>query len=164
MHNARKAAPALQGKITEQAAAPAAAAPRMGATYWIPGTPITGQQAEAEAARLISTIALAEEALRIAADHRSERHALGETMEETRDRWNEAFAIEEAAIACRKAARKALADLRVFPDKRSPDEIASRIHLARCAALALKRACDAGQESAQRRRVGIAERQNGGSR
>jgi hypothetical protein len=157
MHNARKAAPAEQGKITEQAAAPAAAAPRMGATYWIPGTPITGQQAEAEAARLISTIALAEEALAIAADHRSARHAPGETAEETAARWTEAAEIEEAAIACRKAARKALADLRVFPDKRTPVDIALRIHLARCAALALKRACDAGQAA-------TIARQKGGSR
>ena len=129
----------------------------MSAAYWITGTPITGQQAEAEAARLIATIALAEEALRIAADHRSARHAPGETAEETAERWTEAAEIERAATGCRKAARKALADLRVFPDKRSPDEIASRIHLARCAALALKRACDAGQAA-------TIARQKGGSR
>jgi hypothetical protein len=123
----------------------------MSATYWIAGLPITGQQAAAEAKRLISTIALAEEALRIAADHRSARHAPGETAEETAERWTEAAEIEEAATGCRKAARKALADLRVFPDKRTPDEIASRIHLARCAALALKAACDRGQHGAAAR-------------
>lgn len=127
-------------------------------TYWIPGTPLTPAAAAAERERLIATIALAEEAQHLAADHRSERHAPGETMEQTTARWDEAFAIETAAEACRKAARSALAAVAVFPDVRSPDAIASKIHLARCAALALKRACDAGQEAAQRRRVDIAAR------
>jgi hypothetical protein len=130
----------------------------MSANYWIPGTPITGQQAEAETKRLLSTIALAEEALRIAADHRDARHAPGETAGESQDRWTEAAEIETAALDCRKAARKALADLRVFPDKRSPEDIANRIHLARCAALALKRACDAGQVAQNRRSLRLAAR------
>lgn len=120
----------------------------MSATYWIPGTPITPAAAAAERERLIATIGLAEEALALAADHRSARHAPGETIEQTAARWDEAAAIEAAAKGCRKAARLALA---AVADAPSPDALASKIHLARCAALALQRACDAGQAAAAAR-------------
>ena len=111
--------------------------------------------AEAERSRLLSTIAIADEAMRLAADHRHRRHALGEMIEETTARWNEAHQIETTAKAARKAARAALAAVAVFPDVWSDEEIAAKIEAARSAALALKAACDAGQEAAQRRRVTI---------
>ena len=101
--------------------------------------------AAAERSRLLSTIAIADEAMRLAADHRSARHAPGETIAETSERWTEAAAIETAASACRKAARAALAAVAVFPDVWSDEEIAAKIEAARSAALALKAACDAGQ-------------------
>jgi hypothetical protein len=109
----------------------------------------------AEADRLRKTIALAEEAIKIAADHRSARHAPGETETETWARWNEAGEIETAALACRKAARSALRRLDI-PRMGSPEQIAESIAAAKAAALALKAACDAGQEAEQRRRVDIA--------
>jgi hypothetical protein len=119
--------------------------------------------ARAEAERLRQTIALAEESLRLAADHRSERHALGETMEETRDRWDEAFSIETAALDCRKAARAALTRITGVVIT-APEDHLARIEIARAAALALKATCDAGQEAAQRRRVDIAARNGGNGR
>ena len=131
--------------------------------YWVAGLPLTSEAAAAEAKRLRQTIALAEEAIRIAADHRSARHAPGETIAETSERWTEAAEIEAAAKACRKAARSALAGIAVFPDVWSDDEIRAKIETARAAALDLKAACDAGQEADQRRRVSIAARQKGGA-
>lgn len=101
--------------------------------------------AAAEAERLRKTIALAEEAQRLAADLRSDRHAPGEEIAETTARWNEAGTVEMAALDCRKAARSALAGLRVFPDRWSAEKIAAKIEAARSAALALKAACDAAQ-------------------
>ena len=112
----------------------------------------------AEAARLRQTITLAEEAIKIACDHRSAKHAPGETANETAARWDEAHQIETAAKACRKAARKALASLKVFPDLRSPEEIAEHIAAAKAAALALKAACDAGQRDHARRQIRLAAR------
>lgn len=101
--------------------------------------------AAAERQRLLTTIAISDEAMRIAADHRSARHAPGETIAETSERWTEAAAIETTAAACRKAARAALAAIAVFPDVWSDEEIAAKIEAARSAALALKAACDCGQ-------------------
>ena len=115
----------------------------------------------AEAARLRKTIALAEESLRLAADHRSARHAPGETAEETAARWDDAHAVEAAALDCRKAARAALSRITGVVIT-APEDHRARIETARAAALVLKAACDAAQEAAQRRRVDIAAR-NGGS-
>ena len=112
----------------------------------------------AEAKRLRQTITLAEEALRIAADHRSAKHAPGETANETAARWDEAHQIETAAKACRKAARSALASLKVFPDLRTPEQIAEHIAAAKAAALALKAACDAGQREHACRQIRLAAR------
>lgn len=122
-------------------------------------------EAEADAAadpereRLLKTIALAEEATREAATLRRTPQP-GETMEATRQRWDDAHQIETAAIACRKAARKALAARTVFADKRSPEQQAEAIEATRTAALALKAAIDAHRERAQRGRVG---RKKGGA-
>lgn len=151
-----------------------------------PSTPAGGQPANlragtpaifnatAEAARLRKTIALAEEAIREAADHRSERHAPGETAEETAARWNEAGEIEAAAKDCRKAARSALAGLRVFPDQWSAEKIAAKIESARAAALNLKHAIDLAQRDHAQRQIRVmarqiaaavaADRQKGGSK
>lgn len=107
--------------------------------------------ARAEAERLRKTIALADLALREAADHRSARHAPGETIEQTAARWTEAAEIEAAALACRKAARKALAAVAVFPDVWSDFEIREKIEATRYAALDLQAACDAGQAAAAAR-------------
>lgn len=112
----------------------------------------------AEAARLRKTIALAEIAIREAADHRSERHAPGETAGETQDRWNEAAEIEAAAKDCRKAARSALAGLRVFPDLWSAEKIAAKIEAARAAALNLKHAIDLAQRDHAKRQIRLAAR------
>ena len=111
--------------------------------------------ATAEADRLRKTIALAEEALREAADHRSARHAPGETIAETTERWTEAAEIEAAALACRKAARAALVrvtGLVITAPERRPNckagsamRLADWIEAARAAALDLKAACDRGQ-------------------
>jgi len=123
-------------------------------------------EAEADAAadpereRLLKTIALAEEAIREAATLRRTPQP-GETMEATRQRWDDAHQIETAAIACRKAARKALAARTVFADKRSPEQQAEAIEATRTAALALKAAIDAHRERAQRGRVG---RKKGGAK
>lgn len=114
--------------------------------------------ATAEAARLRQTIALADIALREAADHRSERHAPGETYGETQDRWNEAAAIEQAAKVCRKAARKALAAVAVFRDVHAPEEIAAKIEAARSAALNLKHAIDLAQRDHAQRQIRLAAR------
>lgn len=114
--------------------------------------------AAAEAARLRKTIALADEAIREAASHRSAAHAPGETIEETAARWSEAARIEEAAKDCRKAARAALVRISGLVVTAPEDHIA-RIETARCAALALKAAIDDAQEAAQRRRVDIRARQ-----
>ena len=119
--------------------------------------------ATAEAERLRKTIALAEEAIREAADHRSERHAPGETIEQTAARWNEAAEIEAAALACRKAARRAIRRLGI-PRIGSPKQVAQSIETARAAALNLKHAIDLAQESAQRRRVDIAAHKKGGAK
>lgn len=131
------------------------------ARYWIAGLPLTTAAAAAEAKRLRASITLAEEALKIARHHRSAVNAPGEEIAETSARWAEADQIETAATACRKAARSGLAAVAVFPDVWSDQEIAEKIEAARAAALALKAACDAGQEADQRRRVDIAAR-NGG--
>lgn len=112
----------------------------------------------AEAARLRKTITLAEEALKIAADHRSAKYAPGETANETAARWDEAHQIETAAKACRKAARSALAGLKVFPDLWSAEKIAEHIAAAKAAALALKAACDAGQRDHACRQIRLAAR------
>lgn len=124
--------------------------------YWLAGLPLTSEAALAEAARLRKTIALAEEALREAADHRSERHAPFETFAETRERWNEAAEIEVAAIHCRKAARKALAAVAVFPDVWSDFEIREKIEATRYAALDLQAACERGKHghAARMERIG----------
>jgi len=114
--------------------------------------------AEAEAKRLRQTITLAEQAIALAADHRSARHAPGETIAETTARWTEAAEIETAAKHCRLTARAALAAVRVFPDKRSPEEIAEAIAEAKAAALDLKAACDAGQAGQNRRSLRLAAR------
>ena len=97
---------------------------------------------KAEEQRLRKTLALADEAIREAATLRSADLAKGETAGETALRWNEAGNIEAAAVACRKAARKALGALTVFADKRSPEQQAEAIEAARPAALALKAAID----------------------
>ena len=115
--------------------------------------------ATAEADRLRKTIALAEEAIRCAADHRSERHADGETIEETTARWTEAAAIEDAAKDCRKAARSALAGLRVFPDRWSAEKIAGKIEIARTYALGLKAVIDEAQRANANRQIRVMARQ-----
>ena len=115
--------------------------------------------ATAEAARLRKTIALADEAIRCAADHRHRRHADGETIEETTLRWNEATAIEDAAKDCRKAARKALASVAVFRDVHAPAEIAAKIEAARAAALGLKAVIDEAQRSNANRQIRVMARQ-----
>ena len=111
----------------------------------------------AEAARLRKTIALADEAIKIACDHRSAKHAPGETAAETAERWNEAGKIEDAAIACRNAARRALRRLGI-PRIGSPEDLAESIEAARSAALALKAACDAGQREHACRQIRLAAR------
>lgn len=133
----------------------------MSRPHWMGGLPLNSEAAHAEAVRLRKTIALAEEALKIARHHRSAANAPGEEIAETSARWSEAAEIEDTAHACRKAARRALAAVAVFPDVWSDSEIRAKIETARAAALALKAACDAGQEAAQRRRMDIAAR-NGG--
>ena len=112
----------------------------------------------AEAARLRQTITLAEEAIKIACDHRSAKHAPGETANETAARWDEAHAIETAAKACRKAARSALADISSATGKTSPAQREEKIEAARSAALALKAACDAGQREHACRQIRLAAR------
>lgn len=115
--------------------------------------------ARAEAERLRKTIALAEESLRLAADHRSARHAPGETAEETAERWTEAAEIEAAALDCRKAARAALTRITGVVITAPEDHIA-RIETARAAALALKAACERGQHghAARMERLGPVRR------
>ncbi len=130
--------------------------------------------ATAEAARLRKTIALAEEAIREAAKHRSADHAEGETAEETRIRWTEAANIEDAAKDCRKAARSALAGLRVFPDLWSAEKVAAKIEVARVYALGLKSVIEEAQRANANRQIRIlarqiaaavaADRQKGGSK
>lgn len=112
----------------------------------------------AEKARLLKTIACAEIALVEAAEIRS-ADALGETAEDTRARWNEAYKIETAATACRKAARAALARVTGVVTS-APEDLPGWIEEAREAALALKAAIDDHRERAQRRR---AERKEGGA-
>jgi hypothetical protein len=114
--------------------------------------------ATAEAARLRKTLALAEEAIRCAADLRSARHAPGETAGESQDRWNDASAVEIAAKACRKAARHALAAVAVFRDILDPAEILAKIDAARRAALALQTACAVGQRNQNGRQIRLAAR------
>lgn len=113
----------------------------------------------AEAARLRKTIALAEEAIRCAAGHRSAEHAEGETAEETALRWDEAARIEAAAKDCRKAARKALASVAVFRDVHAPAEIAAKIETARVYALGLKAVIDESQRANANRQIRIMARQ-----
>lgn len=146
----------------------------MSATFWIPGTPLAPAQAAAETNRLLATIALADESIRIAADHRSKRHALGETIEETTARWTEAAAIEAAAKDCRKAARRALAGVAVFPDVWSDSETLAKIETARVYALGLKAVIEESQRANANRQIRVmarqiaaavaADRQKGGSR
>ena len=129
--------------------------------------------ATAEAARLRKTIALADEAITCACDHRSARHAEGETAEETALRWDEAHQIETAAKDCRKAARSALAGLKVFPDLWSAEKIAAKIEVARVYALGLKTVIDEAQRANANRQIRVmarqiaaavlADRANGGS-
>jgi hypothetical protein len=115
--------------------------------------------ATAEAARLRKTIALADEAIRCAADHRSARHADGETMDETGARWSDAGEIEAAAKKCRKAARSALAGLKVFPDLWSAEKVTGKIQEARAAALGLKAIIDEAQRCNANRQIRIFARQ-----
>lgn len=116
--------------------------------------------ARAEAARLRKTIALADLALREAADHRSARHAPGETIAETAERWMEAAEIEAAALACRKAARAALTRITGVVIT-APEDHRARIEIARAAALELRDACDRGQHghAARMERLGPLRRQ-----
>lgn len=120
------------------------------------GTPAI-LNATAEAARLRKTIALAEAAIREAADHRSARHAPGETAGETQDRWSEAAAIEAAAKACRKAARAALVRVTGLVIT-APEDIPARIEAARAAALNLKHAIDLAQRDHAQRQIRLAAR------
>jgi hypothetical protein len=126
--------------------------------------------ARAEADRLRKTLALAEEALRLAADHRSARHAPGETAAETAERWAEAAEIETAALDCRKAARAALTRITGVVIT-APEDHLARIETARAAALDLKAACERGQHghAARTERLGPVRRNwrkipKGGSR
>lgn len=112
----------------------------------------------AEAERLRKTLALASAAIREAATLRSSTQP-GETAGDTQERWNNAHAIETAATACRKAARKALAALTVFADKRSPEQIAAAIEAARTEALALKHAIDLEQRDNAQRQIRLAARE-----
>jgi hypothetical protein len=100
----------------------------------------------AEAARLRKTISLAAEAIACACEYKQQAGALAaDHLGASGALFATALAVESAAKACRKAARSALADLRVFPDLRTPEEIAAKIEAARSAALALKAACDDAQ-------------------
>lgn len=99
----------------------------------------------AEESRLRVTIALAEAAIHEAANLRSARHAEGETAEDTRARWNEAADIEGAAVACRKACRKALARISGCVTS-APEDLPGWIEEAREAALALKATIDCHQQ------------------
>jgi hypothetical protein len=111
-----------------------------------------------EADRLRKTIALADEAIREAAALRSAAHAPGETAEETTARWDDAGAVEAAAKDCRKAARSALAGLRVFPDLWSAEKVAGKIEEARAAALALRDVCNVAQRNTANREISKAAR------
>lgn len=115
-------------------------------------------QSAAEIERLRKTIALADEAIREACTLRSAAQP-GETAGDTQERWNNAHAIETAAVACRKAARKALAALTVFADKRSPEQIAAAIEATRTEALALKHAIDLEQRDNAQRQIRLAARE-----
>ena len=146
-------------------------------TYWLAGLPLDSATALAEAKRLRQTITLAEEAQRLACGFKAEASALGaDHLGASGALFASALAVESASKACRKAARSALADLRVFPDLRTPEEIRAKIEAARASALALQAACDAAQRfnaSLQIRLAAIdlkraisecaAERDNGGS-
>jgi hypothetical protein len=128
--------------------------------------------ATAEAARLRKTIVLADEAIRCAADHRSARHAEGETIEETTARWTEAGEIETAALVCRKAARAGLTRVTGLVIT-APETPARWIEEARAAALALKETIDRCQIANVNRQIRVmarqiaaavaADRANGGS-
>ena len=109
-------------------------------------------QQAAEIERLRKTLALAAEAIREADTLRSTAQP-GEEIEDTRRRWEDAGCIEMAAVACRKAARKALASLTVFADKRSPAQQAAAVEATRTAALSLKAAIDHYRERDQRLRA-----------
>ena len=135
-----------------------------------PNTPAGGQPANlpaetsatinatAEAKRLRQTIALAEEAITCACDHRSAKHAEGETAEETALRWDEAHQIETAAKDCRKAARSALAGLKVFPDLWSAEKIAAKIEVTRVYALGLKTIIEESQRANANRQIRVMAR------
>jgi hypothetical protein len=112
----------------------------------------------AEADRLRKTIALAEEAIREAAKHRSAEHAPGETETETWARWNEAGEIETAAKDCRKAARSALAGLKVFPDLWSAEKVAAKIEVTRVYALGLKTIIEEAQRANANRQIRVMAR------
>jgi len=129
------------------------------ARYWLAGLPLDSAAALAEAARLRKTIALAEEAITCACDHRSARHAPGETAGETMIRWTEAGNIEAAAKDCRKAARSALAGLKVFPDLWSAEKVAAKIEVARVYALGLKSIIDEAQRANANRQIRVMARQ-----
>jgi colicin import membrane protein len=111
----------------------------------------------AEAARLRKTIALADEAIREAADHRSARHAPGETAGESQDRWTEAARIEDAAKDCRKAARAALVRVSGLVVT-APEDLPARIEACRVYALGLKAVIEEAQRSHARRQIRIAAR------
>jgi hypothetical protein len=113
----------------------------------------------AEAARLRKTIALADEAIRCAADHRSERHADGETIEETTARWNEAGEIEAEAKACRKAARAALTRVNGVVACAPLARISDYIGEARDSALSLKATIDRCQIANANRQIRVMARQ-----
>jgi hypothetical protein len=115
--------------------------------------------AAAEAERLRKTIALADEAIREAAAHRSADHADGETIEETAARWTEAGNIEAAAKDCRKAARAALVRVTGLVVTAPEDSPARRIEIARTYALGLKAVIDEAQRSHARRQIRILARQ-----
>jgi hypothetical protein len=114
--------------------------------------------ARAEAERLRKTIALADEAIREAAAHRSADHADGETLEETAARWNEAANIEAAAKDCRKAARAALVRVSGLVVT-APEDLPARIEICRAYALGLKAVIDEAQRSHARRQIRVLARQ-----
>lgn len=122
------------------------------------GTPATFN-ATAEAERLRKTIALADEAIREAAAHRSAKHADGETMDETGARWFEASQIEDAAKDCRKAARAALVRVTGLVVTAPEDSPARWIEIARTYALGLKAVIDEAQRANANRQIRVMARQ-----
>ena len=106
------------------------------ARYWVAGRPLTSEAAAAEAKRLRQTIALAEEAQRLACGFKAEAGTLGaDHLGASGALFASALAVESASKACRKAARSALAGIAVFPDVWSDEEIRAKIEAARASAL-----------------------------